>query len=120
MIEAGCILKFGYGDIAVGPMWGLVGVTFQGFKPATDCGTKITYDVEYVTERYNLILCNKGNLAVYKAFSELLHAVLDGKIQTFRFDEYLFDFTNFNPESVRAILDNMKKSFEMNCLSFAA
>ena len=46
----GNILKFGYGDIAVGSSALSNIITFQQFKPVGKCGDKIPEDVEYVGE----------------------------------------------------------------------
>ena len=50
----GNILKFGFGDIAVGSSALGNIITFQQFKPVGKCGDKISEDVEYVGEEITI------------------------------------------------------------------
>lgn len=93
----GNVLKFGYGDIAVGSDGLTQRISFQQFKPPTECGGNVPEDVEYIGEDVVLQIS-------YEEYCELnkqLNSVLSNSISTFIFKGYIFDFTNYNDESVK-------------------
>lgn len=93
----GNILKFGYGDIAVGSDGFAQIISFQQFKPPAECGCNVTEDVEYIGEEIALQI----SYDEYREFNEQLKSVLSKEISTFNFKGYIFDFTNYNEESVK-------------------
>ena len=90
-------LKFGYGDIAVGSDGLTQRISFQQFKPPTECGGNVSEDVEYIGEEVILQISYEE----YCEFNKQLKSVLFNSISTFSFKGYIFDFTNYNEESVK-------------------
>lgn len=90
----GNVLKFGYGDIAVGYMTSVI--TFQWFKPPAECGGRVPKDTEWLSEK----ICLDISYDDYHELSKYLEMVSDRSISEFTFKGYVFDFTNYNEESV--------------------
>lgn len=90
-------LKFGYGDICVKSDALAQRMSFQQFKPPAKCGSNIPEDVEYIGEEVVLQISYEE----YCEFNKQLNSVLSNSISTFGFKGYIFDFTNYNEESVK-------------------
>lgn len=90
-------LKFGFGDIAVGSEMLSRIIRFQQFKPHTKCGDEVSDDVEYIGEKIIL----KFSYEDYCEFCKNLVYVSNKEITEFVFKGYIFDFTNFNTESIK-------------------
>ena len=111
------VLEFGYGDIAVGFKRHSSALIFQSIKPPVKCGVDInSCDVEYIGDKIIISL----NFKSYKNLLKLLTAV-ENKIQLrFEFEEYIFDFTNYNIESINAIRYCSNEAMKFYLLAMAA
>lgn len=101
------ILYFGYGDICVHTSpWLYNEIQFQEFKPPQEIGTKVDVDkVEWIGERIKLEL-NVDECVWW--FNEL-QKVLDRQINAFEFKGYVFDFSNYNEDSVRVAVKHINR-----------
>lgn len=112
----GNILKFGYGDIAVGSDGLTQRISFQQFKPPAECGGNVPEDVEYIGEEIVLQI----SYDEYHEFNKQLKSVLSKEISTFGFKGYIFDFTNYNEESIKACKQRSKSAMYSYFLCMAA
>ena len=55
----------------------------------------------------------------YITISKLLDNVRDKEISTFEFKGYVFDFTNYNPKSVKVVAKASKLAIYYNLLALA-
>ena len=110
-------LEFGYGDIAVGFKRHSSSLIFQNIKPPVKCGSNVNdVDVEYIGDKIIISL----NFKSYKNLLKLLTEV-ENKIQSrFEFEEYIFDFTNYNIESINAIRYCSNEAMKFYLLAMAA
>lgn len=115
MIE-GDRLKFGYGDICVESDVLTQRMSFQQFKPPAKCGDQVLDDVEYIGDEIIL----KFSYEDYCEFSRYLEKVSDKKITNFIFKEYIFDFANFNEESIKACKKHLNSAMRYNFMCMAA
>lgn len=101
MIE-GNVLKFGYGDIAVGASPLKQVITFQQFKPPANCGEIIdTENVEFTSDVLEMHL---RDLKECIRFVAMLDWVKSGKGHTFGFNNLMFDFANYNEKSIKVCM----------------
>ena len=98
-------LKFGYGDIYVKAS--IIRLIFQQISPPINIGEKIA-DYSKVIFDDNKVVISLDNYEEYKELSSKLKEVLTGNTRTFRFKNYVFDFTNFKEESVRVCENAVK------------
>lgn len=101
-------IQFGYGDIGVGA--GFFGnIELQQFKPAQECGSHV-YDaaVEWIGERISV---GSGYNDLVKLKSHLMQ-VKEQKCFEFEFDGYIFDFTNYNIQSVQVCIGKTNLAIE--------
>jgi hypothetical protein len=99
-------IQFGYGDIGVNA--GFLGnIELQQFKPTQECGSHVYYNaVEWIGERISV---GSGYSDLVKLKSHLMQ-VKEQKCFEFEFDGYVFDFTNYNVESILVCLKTVEKS----------
>lgn len=112
----GSILKFGYGDIGVDSDVLTQRMSFQQFKPPAKCGDNVSEDVEYIGEE----IIMKFSFEDYCEFNKKLKEVSDRNISTFNFKGYVFDFTNYNEESVRVCKKHLRNAMYMYFMCMAA
>ena len=109
------IIKFGYGDVAVG--YGIQEITFQQFKPPSECGTRLhSEDVEFVSEKIILDISYDDYIELRK----YLKIVSNRIANEFTFKEYIFDFTNYNEESVNVCKKKLESAMYWYFLCCAA
>ena len=89
-------LKFGYGDICVKSDALTQKMSFQQFKPPAKCGDMISGDVEYIGNEIVFEISYED----YCEFGKYLEQVSNKETVEFYFKGYMFDFTNFNEESI--------------------
>lgn len=94
----GKVLKFGYGDIAIDSDALAQKISFQQFETPIKCGEDVPKDMKYVGEEIILQISYEE----YCELIEQLNNVLSKNIFTFEFKGHVFDFTNYNEESVKA------------------
>lgn len=94
------VLKFGYGDIAVGSVNILQYITFIGFKPSKNCGERLNGDVEFTSPEIKIKI---SSFKKYEELCNLLDEVENHNISEFEFEGYVFNFDKFNIESIRVI-----------------
>ena len=112
MSDKTIIFRFGYGDLGISPLHTNVGFVIEPYKTPHECGTKVK-DADFTGERYEIVLYETGgdcDIDFYNHFMRLLLRVADREINTFQIDDYFFDFNNFNIESLRVIVDNIRIS----------
>ena len=109
-------LKFGYGDICVKSDALTQRISFQQFKPPAECGGNVPEDVEYIGEEVVLQISYEE----YCEFSRYLKQVSDKKITNFIFKEYIFDFANFNEESIKACKKHLNYTMRYYFMCMAA
>lgn len=112
----GNVLKFGYGDIAVGSDGLTQRISFQQFKPPAECCGSVPEDVERIGEEVVLQISYEE----YCEFNKQLKSVLSKSISTFNFKGYVFDFTNYNEESVKACKKRSESAMYSYFLCMAA
>ena len=112
----GNILKFGYGDICVRSDGLTQRISFQQFKPPAECGGNVPEDVEYIGEEVVLQISYEE----YCEFNKQLKSVLSNSISTFSFKGYIFDFTNYNEESVKVCKKRSESAMYSYFLCMAA
>lgn len=115
MIE-GNRLKFGYGDISVGSDKLTQRMSFQQFKPPKECGDRVLEDVEYIGNEIILEFSYED----YCDFSKNLKIVSNKETTEFIFKEYIFDFTNFNEESVKVCNKHLNNAMQCYFMCMAA
>lgn len=115
MIE-GKRLKFGYGDICVGSDGLTQRISFQQFKPPAKCGDRILEDVEYIGD----IIILKFSYEDYCEFSKNLERVSNKEITEFLFKGYVFDFTNFNEQSIKVCKKHLNSAMQCYFMCMAA
>lgn len=110
-------IKFGYGNVAVGcdPLARIV--TFQQIKPPCECGSIINNDnnVEYIGQAVKIYF----DINSYDYFMKKLSDVEARKITVFRFDDYWFDFSNYNSESIKVCKKHIKNAIYYEILAMA-
>lgn len=96
----GNVIKFGYGDIAVGAMSILQYMKFTEIKPPHECGTNLDEcdDCEYVSKPICISFDTYDEIKLYKDY---IKQVKSKEILVFEFKSFIFDFTNYNIESVK-------------------
>lgn len=112
----GNILRFGFGDIAVGSSALNNIITFQQFKPVGKCGDKIPEDVGYIGEEIAI----KVSYSDHWEFINRLNRVSNNEISEFEFKGYIFDFTNRNIDSVIACKEHIDNAILTCLLAMAA
>lgn len=109
------VLKFGYGDIAVGFVANEL--TFQYFRPPQEVGSYVRPDkVEWLSEKIRISFNNYNQIM---SFSRLLRQASERKISVFEYAGYTFDFTNFNSRSFASISENFKYVEKWVSMAFA-
>ena len=101
----GKILKFGYGDIAVGCI--NANMTFTPFKPPVEVGTHcydlfINGDITPIGEKVAIRFDSFNDFAELK---DKLEGVRTATQKVFEFKGYTFDFSNYNVKSVEVVDD---------------
>lgn len=109
-------LKFGYGDISVGSDGLNQRMSFQQFKPSAKCGDQVSNDVEYIGDKIVLEFSYED----YREFSKNLKQVFDKETTEFIFKEYVFDFTNFNEESIKVCNKHLNNAMQLCFMCVAA
>ena len=103
------ILKFGYGDIAVGSS--NICISFRGIRPPVEVGTKLTDEfmfqnkIEVTTNWINFYFKSVEELF---QFEHLINNVCK-ESPTFIFKDYVFDFSNYNYESAMCVIHHLDK-----------
>ena len=109
-------LKFGYGDIVVSSDGLTQRMSFQQFKPPAECGGNVPEDVEFIGNEIILEFSYED----YCEFSKYLEQVSDKEITDFIFKGYIFDFANFNKESVNACKKHLNGAMQYYFMCIAA
>ena len=109
-------LKFGYGDIVVGSDGLTQRMSFRQFKPPAKCGDQVLDDVEYIG--YEIIL--KFSYEDYCEFSKKLEQVYNKETTDFIFKGYIFDFANFNKESINVCKKHLNSAMQYYFMCMAA
>ena len=109
-------LKFGYGDICVRSDGLTQRISFQQFKSPAECGGNVPEDVEYIGEEVVLQISYEE----YCEFNRQLKSVLSNSIYTFNFKGYIFDFANFNEESIKACKKHLNSAMRYYFMCMAA
>ena len=109
-------LKFGYGDISVGSDGLTQRMSFQQFKPPGECGNIVSDDVEYIGDEIILEFSYED----YCEFSKHLEQVSNKEMTDFIFKGYIFDFANFNKESVNACKKHLNGAMQYFFMCMAA
>lgn len=110
-------IKFGYGSVAVGcdPLTRIV--KFQQIKPPCECGSAINdnKDVEYIGQVVKIYF----DISSYNYFMKKLSDIEAQKISVFQFDDYWFDFSNYNIESINVCRKCVKGAIYLEILAMA-
>ena len=109
-------LKFGYGDICVKSDALTQKISFQQFKPPAECGYNVPEDVKFIGNEIILEFSYED----YCEFSKYLEQVSDTEITDFIFKGYMFDFANFNEESINVCKKHLNSAMRMYFLCMAA
>ena len=95
-------LEFGYGDILV--EYGAMGLKFQSIRPPAEIGKRISSETFKNLEFGKCVRLNLGYFDTQE-FEKLLEKTETVKI--FEFERLIFDFSNFNIESVKVIIKQL-------------
>lgn len=109
-------LKFGYGDICVESDVLTQRMSFQQFKPPAKCGDRVSEDVEYIG--YKIVL--EFSYEDYCGFIKNLEQVSNKVITEFLFKGHMFDFTNFNEESIKVCKKHLNSAMQYYFMCMAA
>lgn len=103
----GNTLYFGSGDIVVSSnSWCYSAeVGFTNIKLPCKCGDTITKEIERNIEFYDSISITLEDYELYNLLCNV-----DENNTIFIYKDYIFDFTNFNKESVRVCKDGVKNA----------
>ena len=112
----GNVLKFGYGDIAVSSDGLTQRISFQQFKPPAECGCNVPEDVKFIGNEIILEFSYED----YCEFSKYLEQVSDKEITDFIFKGYIFDFANFNKESINVCKKHLNNAMQYYFMCMAA
>ena len=103
------IVYFGYGDVIVSNK--TIGLCFRAIDTQVEIGQIISqeylYDnnIEFSTDYINLFL---RDLQEMDALETLLKQVDGRNFARFTFKDVTLDFSNYNPESVKMVLDKLE------------
>jgi hypothetical protein len=103
------IIYFGYGDVLVGSNF--ITLSFTGIKPPLKVGTEVT---EEITRENNIERITEPVKFKFTDLTELLwfQTSLKGTDGTtsvfFRYEDWIFDFTNYNTKSINIILRHIE------------
>ena len=116
----GNVLKFGYGDIATSHTI-TQKICFRQFKPPQKCGVKLNdvIDIDKLEWIGEWIFIDIS----YDEYLELLNKldlVYKKEIVEFSFKGYVFDFSNYNKESIKVYKNHLKGCMYFYFLSLAA
>ena len=100
-------LKFGYGDIAV---------SSDGLTQRGKGGDQVLDDIEYIGDEIIL----KFSYEDYCEFSKKLEQVYNKETAEFIFKGYVFDFTNFNEESIKVCKKHLNGAMQYYFMCMAA
>lgn len=106
-------IMFGYGDIAVGATVDII--TFQQFKPPAECGNHVNDNVEFIGEQIILYISHEE----YHELNKYLSSVSNKDISVFTFKDYIFDFSNYNKESVIVVKRKLCQAKNLYILALA-
>lgn len=109
------ILKFGYGDIAVGSSPAQL-IRFQQFKPPEECGNYVSNNVEFIGKEIIISLTYED----YRNLKDKLKEVKSRNISLFEFKGYIFNFTNYNEKSVEVCEKHMEDAMKWYFICYAA
>ena len=109
-------LKFGYGDICVRSDGLTQRMSFQQFKPHTECGGNVPEDIEYIGEEVVLQISYEE----YCEFNKYFEQVYNKETTEFIFKGYVFDFTNFNEESINVCKKHLNSAMQCYFMCMAA
>lgn len=101
MIE-GKTIKFGYGDIIVSSRACSASLVFTYVKPPFEIGYSLTEEDYHNSELLDSIEIKFLDLNKASKFKSLLDNI-DEKNTIIEFDNYIFDFSNYNKESVNVV-----------------
>ena len=91
-------IKFGYGSVSVGcnPLDRVI--IFQQIEPPKKCGELVhPGDASFIGVSVRIRI----DYDDYLEFMKLLNHIEDNHITVFTFKDYIFDFTNYNAESIK-------------------
>lgn len=111
------VIKFGYGEVCVGVEPLKQEITFQNIRPPQECGTIIREDDN--VERFGEIIAIRLSYNTYHEYKNLLKSVNNKEIFAFWFEGYLFDFSNWNSESIRVCIEKADRAMENYILCMA-
>lgn len=113
------VLEFGYGDIAVGANPAFLLLTFQGIKPPHKCGARLNKCIEHIGYTGHPITISFESEKECLEFKELLTRVENKEIELFEFKSFIFDFSNYNEESIKVCQTKLNIVY-VGILSFMA
>lgn len=110
----GNTLYFGSGDIAVGSNPTNQSVYFTNMKPPQKCGASITEEMEENIEFGEQIIIEINDYDLFHVFCSVSE-----ENRIVKYENYIFDFTNYNKESVRVCKSHSKRAlyFYQMCLA---
>ena len=109
-------LKFGYGDICVGSDGLTQRMSFQQFKPPGKCGNRVSENVEFIGDE----IIFKFSYEDYCEFNKKLEQVYNKEATEFIFKGYVFDFINFNEESIKVCKKHLNGAMQYYFMCMAA
>lgn len=116
----GKILKFGYGDIAVGNKF--TNMQLIPFKPPVEIGTDCNdlFANGDITPIGEVVMIKFNSLEDFAELKDKLEGVRPATAsKVFEFKGYTFDFSNYNVKSVE-VVDSVRYAIYMNYLRYAA
>lgn len=106
------IIYFGHGDIQVSSGIGPT-ITFTGFKDTITPGTIITDEVvenkniEFITKPIKIVFTTMEELNYFKTLVDEIDMI---NCTYFEYHGYIFDFSNYNQNSINVIYKSIEKA----------
>ena len=116
----GKILKFGYGDIAVGHKF--TNMQLIPFKPPVEIGSDCNdlFANGDITPIGEVVMIRFNSFQDFAEFKDKLEGVRSATVsKVFEFKGYIFDFSNYNVKSVE-VVDSIRYAIYMKYLQCAA
>ena len=108
-------ITFGQGTVLVGAALLASEINFRATKDAHTVGELVDHEIIQTGRTISIPL----NLQSYSELEDKLKQVEERKTDTFSFCNYVFDFSYYNPESIRVIRMHAKKAVQAYCVALA-
>lgn len=110
-------IKFGYGDLLIYSFLNILQIKYVDKQ--FPCGNYINMEEENITP-IRIIDIDVGTYDKILVFKALMDKVVSKDLLLFEFDEYTFDFSNWNEESVYVFANAIERLYSTLLIAVAA